>query len=41
MVARLVGLNEEEGQQILADAEMATATSLVEAAQTAVELASG
>ena len=41
MVARLVGLNEEEGQQILADAKMATATSLVDAAQTAVDLASG
>ncbi len=39
MVARLVGTNEEEGRRILAGAEMATASTLVEAAQKAVELA--
>jgi succinyl-CoA synthetase beta subunit len=41
MVARLVGTNEEEGRHILADAKMATAGTLVEAAQKAVELAQG
>jgi len=39
MVARLVGTNEEEGRRILAGAQMATASTLVEAAQKAVELA--
>ena len=39
MVARLVGTNEEEGRRILAGARMATASTLVEAAQKAVELA--
>ncbi len=39
MVARLVGTNEEEGRRILAGAEMTTASTLVEAAQKAVELA--
>jgi len=39
MVARLVGTNEEEGRCILAGAKMATASTLVEAAQKAVELA--
>jgi succinyl-CoA synthetase beta subunit len=39
MVARLVGTNEEEGRRILTGAKMATAGTLVEAAQKAVELA--
>jgi succinyl-CoA synthetase beta subunit len=39
MVARLVGTNEEEGRHILTGAKMATAGTLVEAAQKAVELA--
>jgi succinyl-CoA synthetase beta subunit len=39
MVARLVGTNEEEGRRILSEARMATARSLVEAAQRAVALA--
>ena len=39
MVARLVGTNEEEGRRVLAGAKMATASTLVEAAQKAVELA--
>jgi succinyl-CoA synthetase beta subunit len=39
MVARLVGTNEEEGRQILASANMITASSLAEAAQKAVSLA--
>jgi succinyl-CoA synthetase beta subunit len=39
MVARLVGTNEEEGRRILAGAQMATASTLVEAAQKVVELA--
>jgi len=39
MVARLVGTNEEEGRRILAGAKMATASTLVEVAQKAVELA--
>jgi len=39
MVARLVGTNEEEGRRILAGAKMATGSTLVEAAQKAVELA--
>jgi succinyl-CoA synthetase beta subunit len=41
MVARLVGTNEEEGRQILAEAEMMTATTLAEAAQRAVAAARG
>ncbi len=41
MVARLVGTNEEEGRQILATAEMATAATLPEAAQKAVASARG
>jgi succinyl-CoA synthetase beta subunit len=41
MVARLVGTNEEEGRQILAEAEMATAATLSEAAQKAVAAARG
>jgi succinyl-CoA synthetase beta subunit len=39
MIARLVGTNEEEGRRILADAQMATAKSLAEAAERAVALA--
>jgi succinyl-CoA synthetase beta subunit len=38
MVIRLVGTNEEEGRKLLADADMVTASSLVEAAQKVVEL---
>jgi succinyl-CoA synthetase beta subunit len=41
MVARLVGTNEEEGRRILAEANMATAATLVEAAQMAVAAARG
>lgn len=41
MVARLVGTNEEEGRQILAEADMVTAATLSEAAQTAVAAARG
>jgi succinyl-CoA synthetase beta subunit len=39
MVARLVGTNEAEGRQILAEANFPSAASLGEAAQTAVALA--
>jgi len=39
MVIRLVGTNAEEGRQILADAEMITAETLVQAAQKAVAAA--
>jgi succinyl-CoA synthetase beta subunit len=39
MIARLVGTNEEEGRKILADAQMATAKSLAEAAEQAVAAA--
>lgn len=39
MVARLVGTHAEEGRQILANAKMVTAETLVEAAQKAVALA--
>ena len=39
MVIRLVGTNAEEGRQILADANMITATTLAEAAQKAVAVA--
>jgi succinyl-CoA synthetase beta subunit len=41
MVARLVGTNEAEGRQILAEAEMMTALTLAEAAQMAVAAARG
>ena len=41
MVARLVGTNEEEGRQILAEANFPSASSLGEAAKKAVELAKG
>lgn len=41
MVARLVGTNEEEGRQILAEADFPSAASLAEAAQRAVALAQG
>lgn len=41
MVARLVGTNEKEGQQILAEANFPSATSLSDAAQQAVALAKG
>jgi succinyl-CoA synthetase beta subunit len=41
MVARLVGTNQEEGQEILAAANFPSATSLGEAAQKAVQLAKG
>jgi succinyl-CoA synthetase beta subunit len=41
MVARLVGTNEKEGRQILAEAEMMTAATLAEAAQKAVAAARG
>jgi succinyl-CoA synthetase beta subunit len=41
MVARLVGTNEEEGRQILAEAQMMTAATLTEAAERAVAAARG
>ena len=41
MVVRLVGTNAEEGRQILAEAKMITAETLVEAAQKAVAAAKG
>ena len=41
MVARIVGTNAEEGRQILADAEMVTAETLVDAAQKAIAVAKG
>jgi succinyl-CoA synthetase beta subunit len=41
MVARLVGTNEEEGRQILTEANFPSAASLGEAAQKAVALARG
>jgi succinyl-CoA synthetase beta subunit len=41
MVVRLVGTNAEEGRQILADAKMLTADTLVEAARKAVAAAKG
>ena len=40
-VVRLVGTNEEEGRQILAEADLTTATSLADAAQKAVAAAKG
>lgn len=41
MVTRLVGTNAEEGRQILANAQMMTANTLVEAAKMAVSVAKG
>ena len=41
MVVRLVGTNAEEGRQLLADAHMVTAETLLEAAQKAVAIAKG
>jgi succinyl-CoA synthetase beta subunit len=41
LVVRLVGTNAEEGQAMLADADMMTATTLLEAAQRAVAAARG
>lgn len=41
MVVRLVGTNEEEGRRLLADADMETAVSLVDAAQKAIQAAKG
>jgi succinyl-CoA synthetase beta subunit len=41
MVVRLVGTNAQEGRQILANANMITADTLVEAAQKAVAAAKG
>lgn len=41
MVVRLLGTNAEEGLRILEEANMATATTLSEAAQKAVQLAKG
>jgi succinyl-CoA synthetase beta subunit len=38
MVVRLLGTNAEEGKQILAEANMVTATTLTEAAQKAVSM---
>jgi len=39
MVIRLVGTNAEEGRRILANANMVTAETLVDAAQKAVAIA--
>jgi len=41
MVVRLAGTNEEEGRRLLADADIETASTLIEAAQRAVETARG
>jgi succinyl-CoA synthetase beta subunit len=41
MVVRLVGTNAEEGRQMLSDADMVTAETLVDAAQKAVAIAKG
>jgi succinyl-CoA synthetase beta subunit len=41
LVIRLVGTNADEGRRLLADAKMITATTLVEAAQKAVEASRG
>jgi len=41
MVVRLAGTNEEEGRRLLADADIETASTLVRAAQRAVEAAKG
>jgi succinyl-CoA synthetase beta subunit len=38
MVVRLVGTNEEEGRELLANADMETAASLADAAQRAVAM---
>lgn len=40
MVVRLVGTNEEEGRELLANAKLATASSLADAAKKAIALAS-
>jgi succinyl-CoA synthetase beta subunit len=41
MVVRLVGTNAEEGRQVLVNAKMITAVTLVDAAQKAVAVANG
>ncbi|MFQ5886371.1 MAG: ADP-forming succinate--CoA ligase subunit beta, partial [Anaerolineae bacterium] len=41
IVVRLAGTNEEEGRRLLADADIETASTLIEAAQRAVEMAKG
>jgi succinyl-CoA synthetase beta subunit len=41
MVVRLVGTNAEEGRRILSEANMATAETLLEAAEKAVAVAKG
>ena len=41
MITRLVGTNAEEGRQILAEADMITAETLVSAAQKAVAATQG
>lgn len=41
MIVRLAGTNEEEGRRLLADADIETASILIEAAQRAVEAAKG
>jgi succinyl-CoA synthetase beta subunit len=41
MVVRLVGTNAEEGLKLLADAQMTTADTLVDAAQKIIRLAGG
>jgi succinyl-CoA synthetase beta subunit len=41
LVVRLVGTNAEEGQEILANAQMITAETLVDAAQKAVAASKG
>jgi succinyl-CoA synthetase beta subunit len=41
MVVRLVGTNAEEGRALLANADMLTAETLVDAARKAVEVAQG
>jgi succinyl-CoA synthetase beta subunit len=38
MVVRLVGTNEEQGRRLLSDADMLTASSLVDAAQQAIQI---
>ena len=39
MVVRLVGTNEEEGRELLSSAKLTTASSLADAAQKAIDLA--
>ena len=39
MVVRLVGTNEEEGRELLSNAKLTTASSLADAAQKAIDLA--